>query len=149
MMSEDKNIKYLAPEPNGGLDQVIKTRQTPLRILIVDDDKEVIETLSKVLEVIDAATEIKSSLTGGGALKLLEFNVFDLIILDVNLPDLDGGDILRFIRTQAKNKSASIIAISGVPHVLDSMLQMGADVCLPKPFRIQELNEIIRGLLKL
>ncbi|MEE9441911.1 MAG: response regulator [candidate division Zixibacteria bacterium] len=143
----DKNIEDLAPDIVCSSVKATETRQEALRILIVDDDEQVIETLSKALEIIDVSTEIKTSLTGEGALKLLEFNSFDLVILDVNLPDIDGGDVLRFVRTQAKNATAKIIAISGVPNVLDSMLQLGADVSLSKPFKLCELTDNIKKLV--
>ena len=133
-----KNTGHPSPENEG---------EKVLHILITDDDEQMIETLTKVFEAFDEPVNIKSSLNGDEAMRLLEYNEFDLIILDVNLPDIDGGDILKFIRTQVKNSKSKIIAISGVPFVLDSMLQLGADKCLSKPFRIKELREIIRGLI--
>lgn len=148
-MIVNKNIMESAPDIEDNSIRGDQKITKPMRVLIVDDDEQVIDTLSKVLEALDVSIELKTSRTGYRALELLETDVFDMIILDVQLPDIDGGDILRAARVQAINPNSFIIAISGVPSVLDSMLELGADKCLPKPFLLQELNDQIKDLLKL
>lgn len=118
-----------------------------MNILIVEDDKELGENLFGVLtkELYD----VKIAQTGYDANRLLELKEFDLAILDINLPDMSGLDVLKYLRRELKLKT-QVLILSSKAEVEDKIagLDGGADDYLAKPFSIIELLARIRALLR-
>lgn len=117
-----------------------------MRILIAEDDPFVGESMKRGLErqnyVIDWATDGKRALALGG------IEPYDLVILDVLLPDMDGFEICRALREQGETMPILFLtALDGVDYRVNG-LDMGADDYLTKPFAFRELEARVRALLR-
>jgi two-component system alkaline phosphatase synthesis response regulator PhoP len=108
-----------------------------LSILVVEDEENLQEALKLNLEL--EGYEVTSASTGSIALKKVENEYFDLILLDVMLPELDGFDVCENIRL--KNIETPILMLSARSGSADRVqgLKKGADDYLTKPFNLEEL----------
>ena len=88
--------------------------------------------------------------SGFHALKILPRGRYDLIITDINMPDINGLELVRFIRDSDAHKATPLIIIStdGREADRDRGMKLGANVYLTKPFTPEQLLETVRGLLK-
>jgi len=117
-----------------------------MRVLVVEDDKAVGRFLQKGLEAEHYAVDV--ALDGAVALQMTEGCNYDLVILDLNLPGIDGLDVLKRIRmTQS---SVPVLILSSRTKVEDRVkgLDLGADDYMPKPFAFSELAARTRCLLR-
>ena len=117
-----------------------------MRILIVEDEKKVAAFIKKGLEEETYAVDIASD--GEEGLHLGEQNPYDLIILDLMLPKINGLDILSHLR--AKKIETPVLLLTAKDSVDDKVegLNQGADDYLTKPFAFSELLARIRVLLR-
>lgn len=112
------------------------------KILVIDDDKDIVKLITKSLGY--EGFETISAYSGKEALCVLKENNIDFIILDIMMPDMDGLDVCRSIR---KSYNAPILFLSARDKDIDKIvgLEIGADDYMTKPFSIQELNSRIRA----
>jgi two-component system, cell cycle response regulator len=112
----------------------------PTRVLVVDDDREVREALTEIL--VSNGYDAIAARNGEEALAVLDRddNV-DLVLLDVNMPEPDGFDILRSLKLRERRRDVPVICISARNAVEDRVagLKLGAVDYLAKPFDVQEL----------
>ena len=115
------------------------------RILIVDDEPNILATLAPLLR--SNGYEVLSSMTGRAALDTVDRDQPDLIVLDLGLPDLDGIEVCRQVR---QSSSAPIIVLSarGAEGDKVAALDDGADDYVTKPFGAEELLARIRAALR-
>jgi two-component system, OmpR family, response regulator len=118
----------------------------PLRILLVEDNDTLAEGLSTILRGSGYAVDVVSD--GLSAEAVAAAQSFDLIILDLNLPEMDGLDVLRSIRARQNQAAVMILTARGTPEERVRGLDLGADDYLTKPFDISELEARIRVLLR-
>lgn len=118
---------------------------TPARILIVDDEPSITEFVSYAMQKEGYRTEVASD--GEEALRLIDQQHFDLFILDIMLPGIDGYELCRRIRTRM---STPILFLSAKDTELNKVvgLELGADDYLAKPFGVRELLARTRALLR-
>lgn len=118
---------------------------TPARILIIDDEPSITEFVSYAMQKEGYLTEIASD--GEEALRKIEQQHFDLFILDIMLPGIDGYELCRRIRTKM---STPILFLSARDTELNKVvgLELGADDYLAKPFGVRELLARTRALLR-
>lgn len=117
------------------------------QILIVDDDETLTQMLEEQLQLHeDFATTMAS--TGAQALDLAKKGYFDIILLDVGLPDLDGREVCRLMRKN--NVSSPIIMLTGADTDSDTILGLdaGANDYVTKPFRIGVLLARLRAHIR-
>jgi two-component system chemotaxis response regulator CheY len=116
--------------------------------LIVDDSSAVRAFVRASLEDADFA-RVQEAETGFEALRLLAANAFDVVIVDVNMPDINGLELLAFMKKSPRQQAARKILISTQVGGPDSKqgAQLGADAFLKKPFEVDELRSMIRDLL--
>lgn len=117
-----------------------------MKLLLVEDEKTLNSILKKGLEKLSYA--IDSAFDGEEALELFFVNEYDLVILDLNLPKINGLEVLKKIRE--KNKKVKVIILSAKNRVEDKIigLDLGANDYLEKPFDFLELSARIRNLLR-
>lgn len=118
---------------------------TPARILIVDDEPSITEFVSYAMQKEGYQTEIASD--GEEALRKIEQQHFDLFILDIMLPGIDGYELCRRIRAKM---STPILFLLARDTELNKVvgLELGADDYLAKPFGVRELLARTRALLR-
>ena len=118
---------------------------TPARILIVDDEPSITEFVSYAMQKESYQTEIASD--SEEALRKIEQQHFDLFILDIMLPGIDGYELCRRIRAKM---STPILFLSARDTELNKVvgLELGADDYLAKPFGVRELLARTRALLR-
>jgi DNA-binding response OmpR family regulator len=115
------------------------------RLLVIDDDARLTAMLSDYLTGAGFAVERRA--TGRDGLAALERGGFDAIVLDVMLPDIDGFEVCRAIRTRWQTP---ILMLTGRGEEMDRIvgLEIGADDYLPKPFSPRELQARLRAILR-
>ncbi|RKY09314.1 MAG: regulator [Planctomycetota bacterium] len=120
------------------------------KILIVDDDDEIVELMVDVLSR-DGRFEIKTASSGYDAGIMTEQFRPDLVILDYMLPDINGNIVCRAIRRNRQLQNIRIIIVSGVVNAgeIKDLLDAGAEEFIRKPFDIVELVEKISRALQL
>lgn len=116
--------------------------------LIVDDSSAVRAFVRAALEDADFA-RVQEAETGFEALQLLASNAFDVVIVDVNMPDINGLELLAFMKKSPRQQGARKILISTRLDGSDGRRgkELGADAVLEKPFEVNELRELIQSLL--
>jgi UDP-3-O-[3-hydroxymyristoyl] N-acetylglucosamine deacetylase len=115
------------------------------KILIIDDEKDILNTLSSILE--DEGFAVYKAMDGKEGIDLFEREKPDIVLLDVWMPELDGIQVLKKIKK--KNKDAIVIVISGHGTISTAVeaVKVGAYDFLEKPLSIEKVLEVIsRGL---
>jgi two-component system response regulator MprA len=117
-----------------------------MRILVVDDDPAVCGSIDRALRL--EGYEVKTAGTGGGALEALALDPPDALVLDLQLPDIDGLEVCR--RMRAADDDTPVLMLTARDAVDDRVqgLDAGADDYLVKPFALAELLARLRALLR-
>lgn len=117
-----------------------------MRVLIVDDEPEVADLLRRALREAAWAPDVVA--TGEAALEALAATEYDLVVLDVGLPDIDGFTVCR--RWRDRGGRTPIIILTARDELTDRVtgLDSGADDYLPKPFAVEELLARLRALAR-
>src|SRR3954471_5167890 len=117
-------------------------------ILIVEDDPDIAALVARYLDKAGYATDRAAS--GRDALRLVEQNTPDLIVLDLMLPHVDGLEVCRLLRSNEATAAIPVIMLTARAEESDRIvgLELGADDYLPKPFSPNELVARVRALLR-
>jgi two-component system alkaline phosphatase synthesis response regulator PhoP len=117
-------------------------------ILVVDDDREIVRLLRGYLE--KSGYQVLVAFNGATAVHILRREKPDLAILDLMLPDRDGLDITRFIRSDPQLMALPIIMLTARVEDMDKILglELGADDYITKPFNPREVVARVRALLR-
>ncbi|OHB60163.1 MAG: regulator [Planctomycetes bacterium RBG_13_46_10] len=129
------------------LDQIESGKK---KVLVVDDDAEIIELISDILSR-DGRFEVKTASSGYEAgISTQQFRP-DLILLDYMLPDVNGNIVCQIIRRSPEFENIKIIIVSGVvkQDEIDQLLKSGAQDFLKKPFNIDELVDKVSTVLQI
>ena len=118
------------------------------RILVVDDDKEIVRLVRGYLQ--QAGYDVLVAYDGDTAIHTLRRETVDLLVLDLMLPDRDGWDITRLIRSDSSLSHTPIIMLTARVDDVDKILglELGADDYVTKPFNPRELVARVRALLR-
>ncbi|EUC00794.1 two component transcriptional regulator, winged helix family [Rhizobium sp. CF080] len=117
-----------------------------MRILLVEDNQALAEGLSTILRGSGYAVDAVAD--GASAEAVAAAETYDLVILDLNLPEMDGLDVLRAMRARANKAAVMILTARGTPEERVKGLDLGADDYMIKPFDISEFEARIRVLLR-
>jgi len=115
-----------------------------MRVLIVEDEVTVARQIASALT--EAGHDPKAVHDGETALEAVRKTPFDLIVLDIRLPGVDGFKVLQRLRTQHLASRVLLLTARGAVDDRVTGLQLGADDYLPKPFAMQELLARVRAL---
>ena len=115
-----------------------------MRIFMIEDEIQLARKVVSSLE--QAGHELKMTSRGEIALRMLDDTVFDLLVIDVRLPGIDGFEVLRQLRE--KQISSRVLMLTAADEVQDKVnaLRLGADDYLTKPFAMQELLARVEAL---
>jgi two-component system chemotaxis response regulator CheY len=118
-------------------------------ILIVEDSPTMRVLLTSALEGLDTPVKVTEAESGFEALRQLPRNSYDLIVTDINMPDINGLELISFVRNNASYRAIPLIIVSteGSERDRDKGVELGADAYLVKPFEPDELREVVRELL--
>ncbi len=117
-----------------------------MKVLVIEDEKDLLKDIKKYLEVENLLVEAIDGYRQ--AIDKIAANEYDCIVIDINLPDGSGFDIINELKKQ--NSKAGIIIISA-RHSLDDKLKglnLGSDDYLVKPFHLSELNARIHAIFR-
>lgn len=115
------------------------------RILAIDDDREMLDLLAQSLS--KEGFDLSTAQSGEEGIELSRKYAAELILLDVNLPDINGFEVLRRLRRES---DAPVIMLTARGEEVDRVvgLEIGADDYLPKPFSVRELVARINAILR-
>jgi len=110
---------------------------SPLNILVIDDEEVICNACHLILS--ERGHTVERKMDGASGLKALQSNSYDIILLDMMLPDIEGMEILETIKQ--KTPKAGVIIITGYSTVANALksMKLGAADYLPKPFSEDEL----------
>jgi DNA-binding response OmpR family regulator len=121
---------------------------TKKRLLVIEDDIDVAEML--VVYFTSQGYEVINAMTGGDGIQFARAKFPNLILLDVMLPDMDGFDVCRALRSTTLTKYIPITFLTQRDSRADKVagLELGADDYITKPFDVEELRLRIQGQLR-
>ena len=117
-----------------------------MRILLVEDDAMLADAVTRALK--QATHQVQRAANGADADRALATNEYDLVLLDVGLPQLDGLEVLK--RLRARRSKVPVLVLTVRDSVQDRVagLDLGADDYLAKPFELSELEARVRALIR-
>jgi CheY-like chemotaxis protein len=132
------------------LSDIIDKEAAERRLLIVDDDKELNNLLKRYFGRVMTDFEIGQAFDGFEAGRLLSELKPGVVVLDINLPGVDGYKLCQTIKGDASLGNPVIVAISGMtdPETETKIVEEGADVFLAKPLDLEELANRIQELIE-
>lgn len=118
------------------------------RILIVEDSATMRSLIAASLEELVVPVKIVEAKSGFEALRLLPREVFDLVVTDINMPDINGLELASFMKSSDKHASIPLVIVSteGAERDVEKGLGIGADAYLVKPFDPEALRQIVLDL---
>jgi len=118
--------------------------------LVVEDSNTTRSLIKSAIEEIDDINTFEAS-TGFEALRLLPQQTFDLIVMDINMPDINGFELINFVKTNDNYKNIPVVMISteGSEADKEKGIALGAFAYLTKPFDVEKLQGIVRKALDL
>ncbi len=119
------------------------------RILIVEDSPTMRALLNSALEDLEIPVKITEASSGFEALRCLPREPFDLIVTDINMPDINGLELVSFAKSNDAYRSSPLVIVSteGTERDRERGLELGADAYLAKPFEPETLREVVADLL--
>ena len=143
LLLDQSHSKSVSSRPNPMEEDELPFGFNPLRILVVDDNHLTLNIVTQILHNYGFQTEVASN--GLEALDLLPQNRFDLLLMDMQMPLMDGYQATMNIRAQSTFQSLPIIAMTAnsTPNAREKCLSSGCNAYIAKPFKAEELmNEI-------
>ncbi len=116
------------------------------RILIVDDDENIRNTMKAILEDEDYSVDVATN--GKEAIEMSHEKIYNLALLDIRLPDMEGIDLLRLLKEYVPRTRK--IMVTGYPTIQNAMtaINKNADAYLLKPVDIEKLLEVVKEQLR-
>ncbi len=120
------------------------------RILIVEDSPTMRSLLTSSLEELEGVVKITEASSGFEALRQLPRGTYDLVVTDINMPDINGLELVSFVKNSGGYREIPLIIVSteGSDRDRTKGLALGADAYLVKPFEPEDLRETARDLLR-
>ena len=133
-----------------GLAGTLPDGGTVPRILIVEDSPTMRSLLTSSLEELDGAVKITEVASGFEALRQLPRETYDLVVTDINMPDINGLELISFVKGNEVYRGIPLIIVSteGSDRDREKGLALGADAYLVKPFEPDALRDTARLLLE-
>jgi CheY-like chemotaxis protein len=112
-----------------------------MNFLVVDDNPDILHLVSSILKLFGHGADEAND--GREAVQQFQNNRYDVVITDAEMPNVDGSELCKFLKSQSP--SIYIIGISGSSSALEGLKIAGADMCLSKPFSMHALEEAIEN----
>jgi two-component system chemotaxis response regulator CheY len=117
------------------------------RVLVVEDSAAMRVYVAAALERVDelpGELEVIEAQSGFDALRLLPRGRYDLVVTDINMPDINGLELIRFLRKSPQHKDVPVLVISTSVRDKERGLSLGADAFLEKPFSPDAFRDAVR-----
>lgn len=120
------------------------------RVLVVDDSSAMRAFVRGALESRAISDDVIEAASGFEALRLLPRERFDLALVDINMPDIHGLEVIKLIRASAVHRDVPLLVISSEGAAKDRArgVALGADDWLDKPFTPEQLFEALDGVVR-
>jgi excisionase family DNA binding protein len=117
-----------------------------VKLLAVDDEKPVLDALRRAFKPYQPSVEITTTTSGVEALLLVSEQKPHGMLIDLNMPDLDGLEVCRRIRTRKQFEGVRLITMTARPNqdMVDQSLKAGAIACLGKPLEVEKVLELFK-----
>lgn len=119
--------------------------QSPRSVLVVDDERNIRLTLAKALTKL--GVDVRTAADGMEALAKLYEQPFGLVLLDLRLPEIDGLEVLRFIREQQIDCRVVVFSAHGSAETATEAMKLGAADFIQKPFTPEEIRALVQNLI--
>lgn len=128
-------------------DAATMRRSAPLRVLVVDDDNCLLQTVQQMVEALG----FRADAAGGGlaAMQCLSRSRYDLMITDLQMPDMDGHALTRWLKSKFKGTKAIVMTGMAPGDVVDHMHTGIVDRWLFKPFSLNTLRRLLNEILSI
>ena len=117
----------------------------PHKILVADDDESFRQFMTQVLS--SRAFRVTAVANGRQAVEEVTRGDADMLISDIQMPDFDGRDLCRFVKSRPETKNMPVVLVSGLTDIRDPATSVGADGFMQKPFSLDDLFALINRLL--
>ena len=119
------------------------------RILVVEDSGAMRALIGAALESLDEKLEIDEAESGFSALRVLPKHAYDLIVTDIDMPDINGLELVSFVKRDPRYRHTPLVIVSseGSERDREKGLALGADAYLVKPFAPETLRQVAQDLL--
>ena len=135
-----------APQQDGPAPSLKRADGSPVRVLVVDDEPSLAELMSSVLRY--EGWDIRTAADGSSAVRTARDFQPDAIVLDIMLPDFDGLEVLRRVRTTQPHVCVLFLTARDSVQDLINGITAGGDDYVTKPFSLEEVLARLRGLLR-
>lgn len=137
-------VEFITPDENAMADITLDD----LKTLVVDDSSLARKHISRVLNNL-GILDITTAVNGREAVDRIETTFFDLVVTDYNMPEMDGENLIRYIREHSSQRSVPILMVTseGDRSRLSAVQQAGVSGICDKPFDVSSVRQMIRQLL--
>lgn len=144
-IDKGSRLKALKEKLDSGMSAEQAAGPEKCRILIVDDERDINNTLQETLRA--AGYEVEGAYDGVEGIDMLRRGKFHLVLLDIRMPRKDGLDVLKFIKTE--HPGIRVIMVTGLAskEEIRETVNHGAFACIVKPFRLEKIMETVRKAL--
>ncbi len=121
-----------------------------IKILIVEDSQSTRSMIRSIIEDMGEEYTVYEAENGYEALKILPTEEFNIVVTDINMPDINGLELINFLRTTPRYKDTPVIIVSTERTEKDIQrgLALGAEAYITKPFKPEEIQETINRVLQ-
>ncbi|HUH66716.1 MAG TPA: response regulator [Syntrophales bacterium] len=116
-----------------------------MKLLVVDDSPVVVEVLTMLLKT--SGHGVDEAYDGIEAVSRIKETSYDIVITDAQMPRMGGVEVCRFLKSEFPH--IYIIGMSGCSRSLKDLKDAGADVCIDKPFRIDDMEQAVENGMRL
>lgn len=120
-----------------------------IRVLVVEDSDSTRAMIRTIVEDLGEEYLVFDAKNGFEALRMLPSEKFDLILTDINMPDINGLELINFVKNNADYRDIPLIIVSTERTEEDRKrgMELGADAYITKPFKPDELQETVKRVL--
>jgi two-component system, OmpR family, KDP operon response regulator KdpE len=120
-----------------------------MKLLLIEDDLATVESIELCLEVNDPESKVVSTSKGLDAIQMLRNDTFDVVIVDLGLPDIDGIEVIEQIRGFS-HVPIVVVSARHSPEMISKALSLGANDYITKPFDyrvlLNRLNKLVKNI---
>lgn len=116
-------------------------------VMIVEDEKGLLSLLGHIVEQLECLTVLASG--GAEAIKLLQDETPNVMILDLAMPGVSGRDVLAFVRNTPRLADMRVVVLTARPNIVPDVEALGYDALLVKPVNVQELHAVVETMLSM